>query len=152
MDKDYLDRLIRRYTEVYFYATRRISSVMKEEVLADITTDQYYVLRFIYQNDPCTSSRLAEQFEVNRSAITAMTNRFTDKGYIRRIADPDDRRVIMLSVTEEGKRVVENGEEKIRKFVESYMQELDKDEIEQFIGIYEKVAEAMRNRLGGKET
>ncbi|HEX7056877.1 MAG TPA: MarR family transcriptional regulator [Bacilli bacterium] len=146
MDKSKLDSLMRRYTEVHFYAIKRISALMTAELKDELTSDQCFVLRYICLNGPCTSSQLAERCNVNRSAITAMTNRLVAKQYIRRVTDATDRRVILLSATELGAKIVAQIEESIRNMILFYLQELEEQEIEQFIGIYEKIAGIIKRK------
>lgn len=108
--------------------------------LDDITHDQYYVLRYIYKRGVCTSTELADVFAVNKSAITAMTNRLVEKGMIARGKDEDDRRVISLTLTEKGKMWLVETERKVYELVETMMTKLSHEEIEQFIQTYEKLA------------
>ncbi len=140
MESTKLDSLIRRYEEVYFFATRKIFALISEQVQDDLTTEQYFALRHVRRFGPCSSSDLALHCNVNRSAITAMVDRLASKSYIRRARDRQDRRVIRLHCTAKGETVIARGEEKIRKFVQSYLQELEEHEMEQFIRIYEKIA------------
>ncbi len=43
----------------------------------------------------------------DRSAVTWITDRLEERGYVERRADEHDRRVKLLALTEEGKRVRE---------------------------------------------
>ena len=133
-----IQQFIERYLSVSFLVNKRGAALMKCE-LDDITHDQYYVLRYIYKRGVCTSTELADVFAVNKSAITAMTNRLVEKGMIARGKDEDDRRIIALSLTEKGEQWLVETERKVYELVETMMTKLSHEEIEQFIQTYEKL-------------
>lgn len=138
-----IQQFIERYLSVSFLVNKRGAALMKCE-LDDITHDQYYVLRYIYKRGVCTSTELADVFAVNKSAITAMTNRLVEKGMIARGKDEDDRRIIALSLTERGKEWLVETERKVYQLVETIMTKLSHEEIEQFIQTYEKLAKILQ--------
>ncbi|MGJ7035216.1 MarR family winged helix-turn-helix transcriptional regulator [Anoxybacillus eryuanensis] len=144
-----IQQFIERYLSVSFLVNKRGAALMKCE-LDDITHDQYYVLRYIYKRGVCTSTELADVFAVNKSAITAMTNRLVEKGMIARGKDEDDRRIIALSLTERGKEWLVETEQKIYELVETMMTKLSHEEIEQFIQTYEKLAMILQEMEDGK--
>lgn len=84
-------------------------------------------------------------FAVNKSAITAMTNRLVEKEMIQRLRDDIDRRVIYLSLTEKGKAWLAETETKIHHLVESLITQFSEEEIESFIQTYEKLANILQN-------
>jgi len=134
-----IQQFIERYLSVSFLVNKRGAALMKCE-LDDVTHDQYYVLRYIYKRGMCTSTELADVFAVNKSVITAMTNRLVEKGMIARGKDEDDRRIIALSLTERGKEWLVETERKVYELVETMMTKFSHEEIEQFIQTYEKLA------------
>lgn len=140
MNRKKINELIKRYLDVSFVVTKRAEELVKCEMDPDITNDQHYILRYISQKEKCTSSELAEIFCVNKSAITAMTNRLVEKGLIRRIRGRHDRRVVYLALTEKGSRLFKETEEKIHQLVESFITKFSEAEIESFIKTYEKLA------------
>ena len=54
----------------------------------------------IEQFGPITAGRLAEAAGLTTGAVTAVIDRLVAKGYLRRVADPTDRRRVMVEVTE----------------------------------------------------
>jgi MarR family transcriptional regulator, organic hydroperoxide resistance regulator len=148
MEAQRLDSLISRYEEVYLFATRKISSMISE-LFKEITIEQYFAVRYLKKTGPCPSSQLAEVCGVNRSAVTAMVDRLLAKGYVSRLRDEHDRRVVYLDLTEAGHQVYLSGQEKLRQLVESYLQKLEEDEVEAFIRIYEKIARIISPQNGG---
>lgn len=56
----------------------------------------------IYRSSP---GRLARMLELSSGAITNRLDRLEDAGFLRRLPDPDDRRGILVELTEDGTRV-----------------------------------------------
>ncbi len=46
------------------------------------------------------AGQLAEQASITTGAVTAVVDRLESKGYVRRVADPGDRRRVLLELTE----------------------------------------------------
>ncbi|WP_026583950.1 MarR family winged helix-turn-helix transcriptional regulator [Bacillus sp. J33] len=134
-----IKELIDRYIAVSFSVEKKAASLVKEQIGSDLTNDQHYTLRYMSQVGSCTSSELAEVFDVKKSAITAMITRMWEKGLIQRTRDENDRRVVYLTLTEKGNKLYAEAEEKIHKLVESLITRFDQAEIQQFIETFEKL-------------
>ena len=77
------------------------------------------------------------------------------KGLIKRTRDKKDRRIVYLTLTEEGKEIYRKTEERIRQVVETLIRQFDLEEIQQFLATYEKLNKVLTNyineRLGEEE-
>lgn len=140
MDKNLIQELIDRYIAVSFKVMKKGDALIKEQIGNDLTEDQHYTLRYIHNAGECTSSELAEDFGVNKSAITAIINRLVEKGLITRRRDENDRRVIYLTLSEAGEILYEKTEKRIYKLVESIITKFESEEITTFINTYEKLS------------
>jgi DNA-binding MarR family transcriptional regulator len=145
MDKKTIQELIDRYVSVSFDVNKKAESLLKCQIGEDLTTDQHYILSYIQRSHECTSSELAEAFDVNKSAITAIINRLADRGLIDRTRDENDRRVVYLTLSEKGKELHLKTQEKVHLLVESFITQFDETEITNFINTYEKLALILTN-------
>nr|WP_084797933.1 MarR family transcriptional regulator [Neobacillus mesonae] len=146
MDNNMIQELINRYISISFQVHKKAESLIKCQIGNDLTNDQHYILRYIHQAGSCTSTELAEVFEVNKSAITAIINRMADRNLIERTRDENDRRVVYLTLTEEGIELYQKAQEKIRLLVESIITQFEEPEITAFINTYDKLAEILNNK------
>jgi DNA-binding MarR family transcriptional regulator len=138
-----IQELIDRYVAVSFTVNKKAESLIKDQIGDELTNDQHYILRYIYKSGGCTSTELAEVFEVNKSAITAIINRMVDRELIKRTRDEEDRRVVYLTLTDAGTELFEKMEEKISDLVESIITKFDEKEIQNFLQIFEKLSEIL---------
>src|SRR3954451_5605077 len=66
---------------------------------------QFFALNAL--DEPLPMSSIASMLRCDRSAVTWITDRLEERGYVERRTDPRDRRVKLLALTEEGWRVRE---------------------------------------------
>ncbi|WP_423802012.1 MarR family winged helix-turn-helix transcriptional regulator [Neobacillus sp. SAB-20_R2A] len=146
MDNNTIQDLIDRYVNISFQVHKKAEALIKNQLGNELTNDQHYILRYIHQTGECTSTELAEVFQVNKSAITAIINRMTDRGLIQRTRDEKDRRVVYLTLTKEGVELFQSAQEKVHQLVESIITQFDETEITTFIYTYEKLAQILDNK------
>lgn len=145
-----IKELIDRYVSLSFQVHKKGEALIKGQISEELTNDQHYILRYISQTKECTSSELADAFEVNKSAITAIINRMADRGLIERTRDQNDRRVVYLTLSEEGNTLYQSCQEKIEQLVRSIITQFDEAEISQFIHTYEKASAYFREDETGR--
>lgn len=152
MNPEKIQDLINRYIRVSFSVTKKGETLIKDQIGDDLTYDQHYTLRYIKQTKNCTSSELADAFGVNKSAITAIITRLTDKGLIERTRDKNDRRVVYLTLSDHGHTLFNQCEQRIHNLVEGFITKFKDDEIKSFIETYEKLEQILidikEGRLG----
>jgi DNA-binding MarR family transcriptional regulator len=64
---------------------------------------QFFALNAL--DDPVPMSHIADVLRCDRSAVTWITDRLEERGYVERQSDARDRRVKLLVLTDEGRRV-----------------------------------------------
>lgn len=70
---------------------------------ADLTSAQYSVLSLLWDKDGRQLVELAGACCCSPSSITGVVDTLEGKGLVRRIAHPEDRRSLLVVLTEEGK-------------------------------------------------
>jgi DNA-binding MarR family transcriptional regulator len=73
-----------------------------------ITGAQLMTLHFVKHNDNCKTSDIANFLSVSPPDTTRIVETLVKKGFVERINDENDRRIIRLIIKEEGRKVVEN--------------------------------------------
>lgn len=144
MEQSRLSHFVMRYERVYFTLFRKISALITEQLEEHLTIEQHYAIRYLVVYGPCTVSELAEALLVKPSAVTAQMNRLVSRGLVQRIRNEEDRRVVYLSLTEEGLSMYHDCEQKIYKVIKPYLSKLPENELEQFLQTYEKIDELIK--------
>ncbi|OYD57763.1 MarR family transcriptional regulator [Fictibacillus aquaticus] len=144
MDIVRLQSVMQRFDTASFTVNKKFASLIREQIQDELTMDQLNMMRYIQNFSPCTTTELADAFCVNKSAITAIVTRMTEKNYIKRVRDRKDRRIVYLTLTAEGKKVFDWAEEKVFQIVGPYLQQFDEKEIETFLSLYEKLSSMLQ--------
>jgi DNA-binding MarR family transcriptional regulator len=84
------------------YGKRRFHAVATE---FELSPPQVMALRALDPSEPLPMSSLAGALHCDNSNVTGIVDRLEERGLVRRQADPGDRRVKMVAVTEEGERL-----------------------------------------------
>lgn len=70
------------------------------------TTGQIRLLRILVKRQRCAMQELAELMDVAPPTVTAMIKRLLVQGFVERVRDEQDWRVVWVSATERGQRAV----------------------------------------------
>jgi DNA-binding MarR family transcriptional regulator len=72
-----------------------------------ISMAQLHILYTLQRSGEMTMSRLAEVLNVSLSNATGLIDRIEERGYVERSRVPEDRRIVMIRVTPEGSRMLD---------------------------------------------
>ena len=74
-----------------------------------LTYTQYIALVALREEDGQTVGRLGEKLFLESNTLTPLLKKLEAMGYVRRQRDPNDERQVIVSLTEEGRRLREKG-------------------------------------------
>ncbi|TFG83507.1 MAG: MarR family transcriptional regulator [Erysipelotrichales bacterium] len=87
------------------------------------------------------TSRLAEVFGISPAAATQFINRLTFFGYVTREHNPDDRRQVMVKLSEKGSRKAAAAQSEFMDNMSGLLDYLGEEDASKLNAIIEKVAE-----------
>lgn len=76
-------------------------------VKAGVSMTQLHMLSMLVRHGETTMSRLAAAIDASLSNVTGLVDRMEQRGYVERFRVPDDRRVIMIRVTPQGRAMLD---------------------------------------------
>lgn len=119
---------------------RDISTEMQKQQGVDLTRPQCYLLSLISNEEPCKITSLAQKLGVRPSTISTMINRLVDEGFVSREYGHNDRRNVLVSITERGKEVLERDVENYGQVLQRFIGSLEPSELETFTRTFEKIS------------
>lgn len=143
MANERMTEIVERYERATYMINRRLSSKVKEGLPNDITPEQLFILRYLKRNNNVSSSELADLLCVGKSTITSIISRMVNKGYVVRTPSQEDRRVVYLSLTEEGDRQHSRIEETIYHIIEPYISKIGEAKAFEYIAVLEHISEVL---------
>lgn len=70
--------------------------------------NSFKALRFIQQEEKTTASALAEYLDIRPSSVSQILTKLEETGAIERFKSPEDGRVILISLSEDGKKILDS--------------------------------------------
>jgi DNA-binding MarR family transcriptional regulator len=72
-----------------------------------VSMAQLHILYTLQRSGEMPMSRLADVLEVSVSNATGLIDRIEERGFVERTRVPEDRRIVMIQVTDAGRRMLE---------------------------------------------
>lgn len=91
-------------------------------------------------------SDISDRLNIPRPGVTRTVKEMEKKGYLQKIASPDDGRVTFITATESGKKLHQKFDAQYFNMLAPYMDEISKEEAENMIQTIEKFYRIMRER------
>ena len=95
--------------------------------------------------EPPPMGELSKALDVPLSTATRIVEGLVETGYAERIADPDDRRVVRIALTEDGRRLYLAMYNYIRERIDTVLSLFTADERAQLIGLLQKLGSSLDN-------
>ena len=109
---------------------------------AEITPEQYWLLRFLRRKGALSISELAEALGVTGSSVTTACKRLEKVGLVTRERQNDDERMVRVMLTSQGHEHVESWHRRRREIVEQWLVALESDEQAILQHLLERLLEA----------
>ncbi|MBN2333747.1 MAG: MarR family transcriptional regulator [Deltaproteobacteria bacterium] len=93
-------RLLRQIIRAIDQHSRKLRRIF------NLTIPQIITLQQLCETDGCTTGKLAERACLSQATMTGIIDRLEKRGLVRRIRCDEDRRRVMVHLTEEGREVV----------------------------------------------
>lgn len=114
-----------------------------EHLSYGVTVSEAYCLRALWQNGRMSMGALAADLTLKMSTMTGIVDQLVKKAFVRRLSDPDDRRVQLVELTRKGRRTYEASNERFQAHLERVMKGKNRDEREMFIEFLEQLTDVI---------
>ncbi|OBU97491.1 MarR family transcriptional regulator [Lentilactobacillus parabuchneri] len=104
-------------------------SELRKSRFKDITAKEVHLVHTIGLHDRKTTSQVARILKLSKGTLTANLNTLERKGYVMRIANQEDRRIINLGLTSKGRLLYRAHDAFHRLLVERFLKGFDDDDI-----------------------
>ena len=118
---------------------------------ANITMSEFILMREVAKNtkesyNPMALTEVREYLSVSKAAVSQMINSLEKKGYLTREVDVNNRRNIIVVLTEVGQEVYQKKNQEFFDRFEKVIQGIGETDISHFIAMINKMADAMREQ------
>ena len=105
------EKVLYKKLEESFNTVVNMGTVIEERTMdvkniPDLTIGELHVIETVNMNNNKPMTLIAKKMHVTVGSLTIGVNRLVQKGYLLRTRDEMDHRVILLSITQQGKKVL----------------------------------------------
>jgi len=125
------DRLIFLISKVYQKLITNLQKAFSDAHL-EVTPIQAMVLFLLQKKDGASLTELSQGLMLENPTVTGLADRLEKLGYVKRLDDPNDRRVYLIHLTKKGDAVAKRALPIIKKLNEQIKEGYSKGEIEDF--------------------
>lgn len=98
----------RSLTDFIMFSQRNLILRLSPELMqGKVTYPQFFLLAYLEEEEGLSMSSIARIMGHSTAATTGMVDKLEEMGYLQRITAAADRRKVMVSITEQGKALVE---------------------------------------------
>ncbi len=101
-----------------------------------LSMSQFSILMQLHHKGPCGFPEISERFDVTAAAASQLVDKLVQAGYLARTEDPTDRRAKLLTLSDKGKELINQGTEERHRWIDDLAATLSADD-------QKKVAEAL---------
>ena len=103
-------------------------AVITEE-FKDISNNDMHIIEAIGIEEPRSMSVIAKRLNVTVGTLTTNMNSLEDKGYIERERSTQDKRVVLVLLTEKGRKAFFHHRDFHKNMIKAIVNDLDEDEM-----------------------
>ncbi len=127
--------LIRRAQQI------AVAIFIEECAAFDLTPVQYAALVAIDENEGIDATRLSAQIAFDRSTLGNVLERLETRGFVERYASPDDKRIKLLKLTQQGRDTVRQAEASVCRTQERILAPLGPDDRRRLLDLLAQLVE-----------
>lgn len=101
---------------------------LRTEEYRGVTTNDMHVMEAIGMEETKNMTSVARLLEVTTGTLTIAVNSLVRKGYVDRVRSEEDRRVVLISLSEKGKKAYLHHQKFHNRMIEAVVEELTEEE------------------------
>lgn len=130
-----------KFEELYWQVSRSMNYIWKQIFEEHFPGSQAYVLFLLEKKGKQKMTELAETLNLTPGAVTSSSDKLIEGGFIQRVRDEKDRRVVYLEITNEGKAAMEDLRKEGRKAIKTIFGGLPEADVKHLVRIFEHASE-----------
>jgi DNA-binding MarR family transcriptional regulator len=131
---------VERLADIILTLQRCFMLRLSEELSrGQVSFPQFFLLGHIASQESLSMSEIAEKMSHSTAAATGLVDRLENLDYVQRTHALNDRRKVMVKITDKGSALVERIRQDIVNNLSQIMTQLPLDEQRAWLSIYEKI-------------
>ncbi|WP_152396504.1 MarR family winged helix-turn-helix transcriptional regulator [Paenibacillus guangzhouensis] len=136
---------IHQIYSMYSVLVRRWMTDWNKNAMLNVPHTHFMALEILDAEGPQRATVLANTLAITSGGVTVMTDKLVKNGLVKRLTKEDDRRVVMLEITEKGREVLSELQEQRTVMIDQLMQDLTEAEVRELLRIYKKLLDTQKD-------
>lgn len=133
---------------VFFKTNRFIHKYMyKHKIMSSFSFLQFLTLKYVSDEDEPSMKDVAGFLSIKPASATSIINILTESGLLKRIPDENDRRIVRLQITKEGRKKIEDNFKHAKKGLIDIFSKLEEKDRENLVKIFTKLSKILSSSL-----
>lgn len=131
------------FENLFWDISRKMGYIWKHIYVQTFPGSQSHIMYLLDRDGAKKMSELADALHITAGAITTASDQLIKQGYVARIRDEKDRRVVHLELTEKGARTINALQHEGREKMRSLFNEATDADIERITAIFKQATTQM---------
>lgn len=118
----------------FFYSIKRKFHCNKGDY--PVAEGQFFLMFILWEHGRYKVTDISHRLGITAGAVTAMTDKLVEMGFIRRERSEEDRRIVWLSLTEKGRQVVKKVQDSRFEQIRNIFRNLSEDELQMVTNVF----------------
>lgn len=113
-----------------------------------LSMPQFSILMQLHHKGPCGMSEISDRFDITAAAASQLVDKLVQAGYLERAEDPSDRRAKLLTLSDKGEELINQGTEERYRWMDDLAATLsaeDQKKVSEALILLTNAVEKMEN-------
>lgn len=129
------------FGKLSFAIHKNMKHFLTEGIDSAISLPHIYLLGFIKVHGPCIVTEISNYLDITLSGVTSLVNKLVDLKLVSRERSEEDRRIVRISLTEEGEIILDKVQENKNKLFDMCFYNVTDEEVESFFQVHRKITQ-----------
>jgi len=115
-----------------------------------LSMPQFSILMQLHYKGACGLSQVSERFDISPAAASQLVDKLVQAGYLARAEDPSDRRAKLLTLSDKGKELIQQGMEERYRWMDdlaSTVSAKDQKKVADALEVLTEAAERLEEKV-----
>lgn len=122
-----------------------IENLSLRQTGVQLSMNEIHILEAIEKTDPPNMTNVASRLLITPGSLTTSIDTLEKKGYVERVSDERDRRKVLLTLTEESKKILKEHDDFHKKMIEHVIRDMNIEENGELIHALTNLADYFRD-------
>lgn len=141
MEESQIDSIVENLIAMLPIFHRKLINVVDAGMSSGLSHYHFAILGMLSKRGALPVSEFSRQLLISKPQMTAMLDKLVERKLIARLADERDRRIVLISLTIAGRRVLNRAIENIRNSIAQKMTYLDSGDVNLFAASLKNIVE-----------